>query len=342
MTDKAEAEFERQVKAHKQPFAPVLLDAEPTKDNVFWQTHDRGGHDNGGQRECELVRAFIGPLGTDWMQQHQRWWVRAAGRLETKENTGKKIRRRMHKPSSLIDGSRELFSESRLHKHRRNRWSLGSASSPSLSEASDVDVLSAQDSDWSSLLLDSDDEANNTDDSITRADAKLRNAQQVNTHATLLSPETLQQTLSGSGPECNSIPMPVLSSSPHQPPLHSAPPHSSSSGAGHADGATQSHARRRSSINTVKGLFRRHTMTRVKSHTNDTSEPGSRRSLDTILSVPSRNEGTLNSASQGRGRATSASQVAALTGASNINDKTLNDTGLEIQQLADGNRQRCG
>ncbi|KAJ2802639.1 hypothetical protein H4R20_003204, partial [Coemansia guatemalensis] len=324
MAGNAEAGFECPVTAHKQPFAPVLLDTEPTKDNVFWRTHGRGRHGHSEQGECEPVRAFIGPLGTDWMQQHQRWWVRTAGRLEAKESKGKKIRRRVHKPSSLLDSSRELFSETRSHKHRRNRWSLGSASSPSQSEASDAGALSAQESDWSSLLLDSDDDGNSSDDSIARAEAVPHNEQLDNAHATLLSPETPRPP--GSGPGRNSIPMPVLSSSPHQPPLLSAPLHGSSSAAEHADGATQSHARRRSSMNTLKGLFRRHSTTRPKPRTtSDASEAGNRRSLDTILSVPSRSESTQDAASlkQGRGRATSASQVAIATGGLNTNEQAL-------------------
>ncbi|KAJ2076396.1 hypothetical protein H4R24_005717 [Coemansia sp. RSA 988] len=326
MTSKAEAGFERQVTAHKQPFAPMLLDTEPTKDNVFWRTHNRRGHEHDGQGGCEPVRVFIGPLGTDWMQQHQRWWVRTAGRLEAKENTGKKIRRRTHKPSSLLDGSRELFSETRSHKHRRNRWSLGTASSPSQPEASDVGVISAQDSDWSSLLLDSDDDDNSSDDNIAQTEAVPHNEPQDNTHATLLSPGTPRHAPPSSGPGRNSIPMPALSSSPHQPPLLSAPLHGSSTAAEHVDGTTQSHARRRNSLNTLKGLFRRHSTTRPKPRTSsEVSEPGNRRSLDTILSVPSRNESSLGSASQnqGRGRATSASQVATASGGLNTNDQTL-------------------
>ncbi|KAJ2824999.1 hypothetical protein IWW50_003062, partial [Coemansia erecta] len=79
---------------HKQPFAPMNLDSEPTKETVFWRPYGPHAHNT--------VRAFIGPTNTDWMQQHQRWWARTAEKMEGKGTT-KKIRRRLSKAEVLTE-----------------------------------------------------------------------------------------------------------------------------------------------------------------------------------------------------------------------------------------------
>ncbi|KAJ2750245.1 hypothetical protein IWQ56_007075, partial [Coemansia nantahalensis] len=81
---------------HKQPLLPMVLDEEPSKSAVFRRQHC-------AHREGTPLRAFVGPTDTAWMQQHQRWWVRTAEKVEAKEGTERKIRRRQQSSGKYPD-----------------------------------------------------------------------------------------------------------------------------------------------------------------------------------------------------------------------------------------------
>ncbi|KAJ2314419.1 hypothetical protein IWW54_000927 [Coemansia sp. RSA 2705] len=269
----------RRATMHKQPFAPMDLDAEPTRENVFRRTH--GAHEHG------TVRAFIGPTTTEWMQQHQRWWTRTAEKMEGKGT--KKIRRRLSKPEAQADSLSELFASKN-----------GPFSAESLA-SDDSGDSEAQVSDWSSLGDDSDPDECCLDDAMAdRPD---------NAHATPMRPEI---SINEPSPGPSTIPMPELPESP--PPLRTAPVQSQTP----RDESTQ-RARRRSSLSTLKGLFRRHSTNRSASRRDsDAAMYAGRRSLDTIPSV-STSDGWDPGTQSDRGRASSISHVpGALRGAGQL------------------------
>ncbi|KAJ2661260.1 hypothetical protein IW148_003413 [Coemansia sp. RSA 1199] len=268
---------------HKHPFAPIELSVEPTKENVFRRAYDAHTH--------RLVRAFIGPTTTDWMQQHKRWWTRTAEKMESRGAT-RTIRRRLSKPEVRADSPGELFVRSHAS-----------------------DVSDAMASDWS---LDSSDSESGCDD--IGGDAEH------NVHVTVASPEIEPSVIASpeieqcviASPEIEplaipeaeptavdepiTIPMPELSSSPRDQPLKTAPipTHDSS-----VSNEGPNKARRRSSLQTLKGLFRRHSTSSKLQRSSDVAVEG-RRSLDTVPNMPN----TDNAKQTDRGRASSLSHGA--------------------------------
>ncbi|KAI9479437.1 hypothetical protein BX667DRAFT_496142 [Coemansia mojavensis] len=246
---------------HKHPFAPMVLDKEPTKDNVFRRPYNP--HEHG------TVRAFIGPKSTNWMQQHQRWWSRTASKMEG-TGTTKKIRRRLSKHDTLADSPGELFTK----KHHRRNFSTGS-----FSDSDDSIGIS----DWSSLSANSSD-SDNVDTGLNDVTV---HSQPEGPHAT----PTSEIMLRNSGPENATMPMPKLPSSPNDNVPNTAPAQTKS----HLNNAPEPEApkaRRQSSLNTIKGLFRRHSTNRPKPRRSSDAVTRSRHSLDTIPSMSSAGNST--------------------------------------------------
>ncbi|KAJ2189916.1 hypothetical protein EV181_001331 [Coemansia sp. RSA 532] len=232
---------------HKQPFAPIELAVEPTKETVFRRAFD-----------AHVVRAFIGPTTTDWMQQHKRWWTRTAEKMENRGAT-RTIRRRLSKPEAQ-DSLNELF----VRSH-------------------DSDVSDAVASDWSMDSSDSESACSEMEGSevhsvhVTVASPEIeQSVTSPEIEQSVMSPEIEQSVMN----EPTTIPMPELPSSPRDQPLKTAP--------------TSTHerphtARRRSSLQTLKGLFRRHSTSSKLRRSSDAAVEG-RRSLDTVPSVSSTDE----------------------------------------------------
>ncbi|KAJ2500128.1 hypothetical protein GGH96_002997 [Coemansia sp. RSA 1972] len=216
---------------HKHPFAPIELAVEPTKETVFRRAYDAHTH--------RVVRTFIGPTTTDWMQQHKRWWTRTAEKMESR-GAARTIRRRSK--TEARDSPNELF-------------------------AHESDVSDAVASDWSA---DSDSESacSDIEDEVH------------NVHVTVASPEIEPQAITEIEPQAmdepTTIPMPELPSSPRDS-LKTAPLSTH-------EGPNK--ARRRSSLQTLKGLFRRHSTSSKLRRNSDAAVEG-RRSLDTVPSVSS-------------------------------------------------------
>ncbi|KAJ2785295.1 thiamine pyrophosphokinase [Coemansia javaensis] len=229
------------------------LDREPTKESVFRRQHCAGGHAPGAHHGHGVLRVFIGPTNTAWMQQHQRWWVRAAERVEAREGTAKKIRRRLSREPRADAAGSPVAGDS-LQSLPGHYSSF---------ESSDLE------SDWSSLL--SAGEASSGDEQappgVSPMDSRL-----------------LQ--VPGPGGERNAIPMPALPPSPRpdspQAGLLQVPGAEGKAGTQEAPVAS-----RRSSLSTLKRLFRRHSMTRTGAHdASDAPGPGARRSLDAVPRTP--------------------------------------------------------
>ncbi|KAJ1725979.1 hypothetical protein LPJ61_005506, partial [Coemansia biformis] len=229
---------------HKHPFVPMVLREEPTKAGVFRRQH-------GAQHGGVALRAFIGPTDTAWMQQHQRWWVRTAEKVEAKEGTTRKLHRRKSK-EPRYDGPGDPFA--------------GAAAQHSPPEYYDSHDSEDVESDWSSL-----------------AGAGCASSVDSLVQTPVMSPEPgAAQRVPAQGSGRNAIPMPVLPPSPHQ---HS--PHQlalQSRGAVDTPIGRAPETRHRRSMSAIKSLFRRHSTSRPTPLEDDAGlAPGDRRSLDTAL-----------------------------------------------------------
>ncbi|KAJ2217504.1 hypothetical protein EV179_000338 [Coemansia sp. RSA 487] len=212
------------------------------------------------------------------MQTHQRWWVRTAGKLEEKTGVSNKIHRKTSALEKSKDRKSDIFSKNRRQKtalaSRRSSSTLSSLSltdSSSSEGASDQQCLEENDSEWSlrsaevtAVPTSSSPAAATSNDTTpnTHINSAVAN---VNDHVPFSPGE--HRGNSNTAPARNSIPMPVLKSPllsqtptiPAQP--VSAPAQSSAVGQNPAESSSH-HTRRKSSLNTIKGIFRRNSKKR--------------------------------------------------------------------------------
>ncbi|KAJ2750136.1 hypothetical protein H4S06_004450, partial [Coemansia sp. BCRC 34490] len=140
---------------HKHPFAPTCLKEELTPGNVFRQPSNSHIDHHNSLSSGKAVRVFIGPADTDWMQKHQHWWTRTAGKLEDTTEVGKKIRRSSASEKTK-DSKSDIFSKIGKKKTtiepRRSVSTLSSLSLTDYSSSEDSDDMQCpeeNDSEWS-------------------------------------------------------------------------------------------------------------------------------------------------------------------------------------------------
>ncbi|KAI9503197.1 hypothetical protein BX070DRAFT_234900 [Coemansia spiralis] len=290
---------------HKHPFAPICLDEEPTHSNVFQQPCKEHGKHHLSLSTGKAVRVFIGPTDTTWMQSHQRWWVKTAGRFEEKAGSGNKIRRRPSTTEKAQDNKSDIFSMGRWHKKasalRRSSSSLSlSAMSSSSSSSTDSRSLHSQDgvdSEWSSQSDVSDIDFLETGQ-CNHGSTPHRNNTAVKATSHPSSPSAMKPGRSSPDPTqgaamAPSIQFPKLVHSPLIPtPPDSAPASAYLTDVDPSERGSH-HARRKSSLSAIKNIFRRNSKrkdgqaqkeAKQSQEKADTASIAYRQNLDTIPS----------------------------------------------------------
>ncbi|KAJ2234070.1 hypothetical protein IWW45_003700 [Coemansia sp. RSA 485] len=244
---------------HKHPFAAMDPENEVTNESAYVSDANNNWEANGVSK---AVRVFIGSTSTEWMQKHQRWWVQTAAKLESKNGTGHKIRRRGAKSDSTSD----LFDQSSHKKSLTKTLSESSASEHEADGQKAEGIDGHGDSDWSSDSDQSIDEIGNVDPLHCKySPAQERNS--VDTRASIDIPSLTRTApameLDPGISSMNTIPMPMLPDSPTQDkkPPNTAPVQSNtvrnSQSVMDIKQSGPEKTRRRSSLSAIRGFFRR-------------------------------------------------------------------------------------
>ncbi|KAJ1736973.1 hypothetical protein LPJ72_000921 [Coemansia sp. Benny D160-2] len=241
---------------HKHPFAPTCLKEELTPGNVFRQPSNSHIDHHNSLSSGKAVRVFIGPTDTDWMQKHQHWWSRTAGKLEDTTEVGKKIRRSSASEKTK-DSKSDIFSKIGKKKTtvepRRSVSTLSSLSLTDYSSSEDSDDMQypeENDSEWSVPF--------------GRASAEPSSAPVAATGQTPVHPSTNSMPHNSSVAASPGDHSPILDQTHPSPSAQSdaAMPSLSPAVGQSLNEHSPRHARRKSGLDTIKGIFRRNSKRR--------------------------------------------------------------------------------
>ncbi|KAJ2888643.1 hypothetical protein FB639_000498 [Coemansia asiatica] len=307
---------------HKHPFTAMSLDEEVTNESIYVSGGNSDWEVNGVSK---AVRVFIGSTSIEWMQRHQRWWVRTAEKLESKTGAGRKISRRGAKSDSASD----LFD---MGSHKKNH-KKASSSVESLALASKDETHRQQkqegidghgDSDWSSDSDQSIEEIGDEDLHCKYSHEQNGNSADTHTLDTMqLSTRTvpvmeLDPSVSSLDtiPMINvPVPMPMLPDSPMQDkkPPNTAPVQSNTvrniQSVMDIRHSMPEKARRRSSLSAIKGFFRRSDKKQSHVYAKSTNSPRSTATAATEAAINAESLDTIPIVLN-RGRAASISGIA--------------------------------